>query len=198
MRGTRGGVRRQEPRPVLTTGDLFVALPFLLFAIFVYRGGLDSTFSSPASQSEAQLAADAAAYRLLLEQQQAGLVVAPAAPAVVLQPAPAAPVAAAAPIRIDAPAPAAPAAAKKAAEVEKRARPTPPSRPVLDDKAAPSLPPLAKDDPPKPDVPLSSATFIDGGSVNVYPHELSERAALKTLAERDWWPTVQRGWERCV
>ena len=208
MRGTRGGsIRKPEPRPVLTGNDLFVALPFILFALYVYRGGLDEWMgnASSAALSEAQLAADAAAYRQLLDQQQLlqaqqvqvvqqqPQVVAPAA-------VPAAPAAPAPPAVVVAPAPAPAAAAAPAAKKQDqgRARPSPPSRPVLDAKAAPSLPPLGKDDPAMPDTPLGQFTFIDGGKVNAYRHELAERSGLKTIEERDWWPTVEKGWERDV
>jgi hypothetical protein len=182
---------------------------FFLFAVYVYRGGLDDYMGASAGgggghahhdhgAASPELQAQDAQMRQLLRHQDslvaqqqaeaAAMLAAAAAAAVVPKPA-------AAP-KPAAPAPAAPAAPAANSKPSSRARPSPPPRPVLDDKAAPPLPPLKADDPKEPETPLSTVTFIDGGAVNVYPHELSERAGLKTLEERDWWPTVHKGWER--
>lgn len=202
MRGsTRGRPLKGQAKPVLTTNDVLLILPFFLFALYVWRGGLDDYVGQQAADIAA-IEAENANYKQMLRHQEAvaQAQVPAAVPLAIPQPAVAA---APAPV-IERPRPApvaAPAPAKKAASAEEeksggRVRPTPPSRPVMNDKAAPSLPPLGPNDPAMPDVPLSQATFIDGGTVNVFPHELSERASLPTLAERDWWPTVEKGWER--
>ena len=207
MRGSKGGVRGAAEKSTagrqLRLSDVIIALPLFIVALYVHFGGLGGgRFTTDAATTMHKIPGMASTSSLLLRKSQDAAAVQPPAFAHAVEPA------APAPQKPAAPAPAPPAAAPPPAAVapnvgifkpapsQARVRPTPPSRPVLDDAAAPSAPPLAPTDPLKPNVPLSTVTFVDGGTVNVYPHELQERSSLATLEERDWWPTVMHGWER--
>ena len=178
LRGSTRGKR--DAKPVLTGNDLMVALPFALFALYVWRGGLDDYVSTQA-QADAQVAGDAAAsLRSHMHSghpvQQPPSVVHAAEelpepelppPIVAQQPAqqrrlpvepvapePARPAPAVEAPRVEPPAPAAKAkveAAKPPSPSPKRERPSPPSRPVIEAPA--SLPALPADAPKEPETP---------------------------------------------
>ena len=202
MRGSKGGAISKEKVAAAARSvkgsDLVFAGTLFAIAVFVHFGGLQKSATAAAASYAAphsllRQAADAMQPPTVLMPIKVAVApikmeAAPApAPEIVVAPRP--PTVA----EPEAPAPA-PVAAKTAVS---RPRPTPPSRPDLGGgNPAPSLPPLADTDPAMPTVPLTTATFVDGGVVNVYPHELAERKGLPTLAERDWWPTTQKGWER--